>query len=173
MIPTYLERVLKGCSDVLMELDTECRFVTESGDRYKKTYYPVIDDAGHFDLKEKGVVDTYAEIQSHADSVDINRIIARLADGDVSVLEKHKGFFADVSEIPNNYAAFLQIKSDAELVFADLPVEIREQFNFDPGEFIASFGTEKFYNIFKSESAADEVVDNIVKESVADVEKSE
>lgn len=169
MIPTYLERVLKSCAEVLMEIDPESRFTSEPGDRYKKTYYPVIDDAGHFDLKEKGVVDTYAEIQSHADSVDINRIIARLADGDVSVLEKHKGFFADVSEIPNNYAAVLQRISDAELVFADLPVEIREQFNHDPGEFIASFGTEKFYNVFKSESAADEVV----KEVVEDVEKSE
>lgn len=134
MIPTYLEKVYPDM--ILSDIDWESKPKTCPGDRYEPIYSPVIDASGRFELKEKKEkIDVYSAIQSYKDSVDINRVIDRLKSGDTSDLNKWSGFFEDVSDLPDNLAAWLQMQSDAEIAFYDLPLEVREKFNHDPQQF--------------------------------------
>lgn len=151
--------------------DVKRDYVTESGSRLKKLYLSFIDDSGSLELRESGVENLYEYIQSFKDEVDLNNIIARFANGDVSALNKYKGFFADVSELPSTYAGFLDIQAKAGDIFAKLSPADREKFDFDVNKFIASFGTPEFLELFKADSPAE--IEPIVKEVIDNEQKSE
>lgn len=92
------------------------------------TYAPHFDETGHYELVEDGKINIYDEIQSHADSVDINILLKRYAEGDPEALSRAQGSFIDVTGMPQTYAEVLNIVNDAKQVFLKLPLEEREKY---------------------------------------------
>lgn len=115
------------------------RLISEPGSPVKQLYQPKYRDDGTWYLIEAGVHDLYAEIQSHAGSVDIHEILRRFAQGDVGALERIQGAYGDFTQMPTTFAEALNTMLAAEQYFLGLPVETRAQFNHDYRQFIAAF----------------------------------
>lgn len=120
------------------------RVFTKRGKRMKDTYSAVVNDNGSIDLVKDGVEDTYAYIQSFKDSVDLNLIMQRYANGDTSVLNKSPGMYGDFTQFPKTYAEALQAMINAENQFMALPLATREKFGCDVHKYIASIGTKEW-----------------------------
>lgn len=163
MIVSYIERVYdKDLTDVKRE------FKSCSGSRFARNYHGVVGDDGTISLVEDTPTDIYAEIQANAPSVDINLIVARfMKTGDPTLFERRKGFFMDVTELPETYADFLSVHNQAVDIFDALPVEDRKKFDFDVNKFIASFGTKEFLDVFESRMSSNK------SDSVSEVESGE
>lgn len=119
------------------------------GERFAKTYQPNIGSDGVLDLIEAEPFDLYESIQSHADSVDINLIISRFVNGDVSVLNRREPMYFDATEMPKTYAEMYQKVIDAHNYFEQLPLEVREKFGFSPETFFALIGTDEWNDKMK------------------------
>ena len=115
-----------------------------SGDPIKLLYGLEVDDKGVTDLVVKGKYDLYEFIQSHADSVDIHKILERFENGDVDALNKYQGYYADITDAPKTFAEALNTVIKAKDLFNSLPLEVRAKFDHSPEQFVASLGTKKF-----------------------------
>lgn len=119
------------------------------GERFVKTYQPNMGADGVLDLIEAEPFDLYESIQSHADSVDINLIISRFINGDVSVLNRREPMYFDATEMPKTYAEMYQKVIDAHNYFEQLPLEVREKFGHSPETFFALIGTDEWTDKMK------------------------
>lgn len=117
------------------------RIISNPGQRFKTVFSPAVDTkTGRLTLQETGKVDLYAEIQSHKDSVDIHTLIARYRNGETDVFMQRPGFYGDITEFPKTYAEMYDIMVKAENSFNALPVDVRREFDFDFGVYLASLG---------------------------------
>lgn len=98
------------------------------GSREVIVFTPKFDAKGNYDLVPAGKKNLYAEIQSHADSCDIHLIMERFASGEVDVLSKVQGFYADFADMPSTYQEILNAVIAGEQTFNSLPVEIKDKF---------------------------------------------
>lgn len=114
-----------------------CQIRSHPGTREKVVYTPQFDRHGHFELVESGKENLYEFIQSFKESVDINVILKRFANGDASALARRQGTYGDFTGMPNSYAEMLNRLTQAEDFFNNLPVETRAQFNHNFGEFVS------------------------------------
>lgn len=112
-----------------------------SGSRVKQLYSGRYDANGRVVLEEKGTEDLYAYIQSFADSVDINVILARFSNGDTEALSRAQGFYADVTDFPTNMADALNRISECEEMFKSLPLDVRQKFDCSFEQFLSQSGT--------------------------------
>lgn len=117
---------------------------SNSGSRFVVTYKPHYSDTGALDLIEDQKIDVYEQIQSFKESCDIKTILARFAAGDESALNRRLPYFGDFSEMPNSLAGYLQLLADAENTFAQLPADVRANFNNSPSEFFSAIGSPDF-----------------------------
>lgn len=99
------------------------------------------------EIVETGKSNLFEYIQSHADSVDITKILERCAlIQDYSMLNRMPTAFMDVTEMPKNLAdAYAQVQ-DAKNFFERMPVEIKEKYSNNFVEFISDIGTDRFNN---------------------------
>lgn len=102
---------------------------SRAGDRIQPEYVMVIKEDGTKTLEKSGCTDVQALINSHKDSVDINLIMARVKNGETDLLERAKGFYADVTELPCNLQDAMNLGLQGERFFDSLPPEIRENFS--------------------------------------------
>lgn len=118
---------------------------TDSGSRFKVKYSGRYDDEGRVVLDEVGVEDTYEYIQSFSDDVDINRIMEQFTrTGDDSLLNRVKGWYMDVSELPDNWPEVLNIINRGKEEFAKMPAEFKEMYGNDFARFAATFDPSVF-----------------------------
>lgn len=117
------------------------RFRCEVGSRTRKEYTPVYDRAGVWHLEESGINNDYLEIQSHAESCDINILMARYRLGETDVLQKVQGTYGDFTNIPTNYAELMNAKIQAENLFMSLHPDVREKYNNSVEQFMSEIGT--------------------------------
>ena len=141
-----------------------------SGDPIKLLYGLEVDDKGVTDLVVKGKFDLYEFIQSHADSVDIMKILERFENGDVDALNKYQGYYADITDAPKSFAEALNTVIKAKDLFYSLPLEVRAKFDYSPEQFVASLGTQKFVDAVGQKSPT---LSDPVEKPVEIVEKSE
>lgn len=137
------------------------KYVTPSGSKVKKIFAPKVEDDGSITLIESGKEDWYGYIQSFKDSVDIHVILKRAINGDISALNRVQGFYADVRDFPKTTAEMLQTMIDAERNFQQLPVEIKQNFDFDVNKFIAGIDKPDFLDklgIKKTEPIKEDIV---------------
>ncbi len=120
------------------QYDERQRINTHPGNPIKQLYVGSYNERGQLELKEDGTEDTYAFIQSFAESTDIHSILRRYENGEVDVLEKVQGFYGDITEMPHTYAEALQRIADSEKVFMSLPVDVRAKFGHSFSEFLAA-----------------------------------
>lgn len=120
------------------QFDDHARVHVDPGQRTKVMYSPVFDKNGVMHLQESGIHDLYAEIQSHADSVDIHVLLQRYQQGDIGALARVQGAYGDFTQMPQTFAEALNTMIAAEQYFMGLPVETRAMFGHDFHQFIAS-----------------------------------
>lgn len=118
-------------------------------------------------LVQCGERDIYPEIQSYAKSVDINEIVLRYQRGDLEVLAQRTGTYMDLTDMPTSYAELYQRVLDAEDMFNDLPLEVRQKFDHSFSKFFSQIGTTAWSEAMEliNESAAK--VEPVVTEPVA------
>lgn len=140
----------------------ECveRIPTETGKPEKPSFKMFVDEHGRRSLKENGVINVYEQIQSHRESCDIEYIMTRFANGDTSVLSKTQGVYGDFTNIPTSLNELQQRVMDAERLFYQQPLEIREKFEHNPSIFFSMIGTESFNKIMGIDAAKDNPIAN-------------
>lgn len=115
----------------------------EVGKRVHTEYQPVYDTRGQWHLEPAGQSNHYLEIQSHAESCDINIIMARYANGETDVLSKMQGVYGDFTQVPTNYADIMNAQIKAKALFMSLAPEVREKYGNSVEQFMASFSTKE------------------------------
>ncbi len=145
---------------------------TTSGSGMKDTYKMHVDPDGKRELKKSGEYNLYADIQSYKDSVSIDYILTRFVNGDETALSRAQGIYGDFTQMPTTMAELQQRVIDAEHLFNNLPLDIREQYNFSASEFFAQLDSDKTKAIFAppeevKESVAEEVVQSQLEKEVA------
>lgn len=147
------------------QFDKHQRTFCRAGSRKKKMFEPSFDDDGRFSLVESGEADLYDEIQSYKDSVDINVLLRKYQEGDLSVLERAQSMYGDFSNVPTSYSGMLNSMLQSRNVFDSLPVEIRARFDHSFEQFISAMDDPALFNrLVASESATEPTPDPDVKE---------
>ena len=72
-----------------------------AGSGIRSLYKKVVED-GKAVLRKVGQTDAQALINSYKDECDVNRIVARCAQGDYSALARVQGLYTDISGMPDN-----------------------------------------------------------------------
>ena len=141
------------------------KFYSNPGCRKKPNYKAKKDEKGRIVVAETGTFDDiYTYIQSFADSVDINVLIAKFRAGDDTALNQRVGAYLDTTDIPNNYRDILNMKLETEQLFNSLPVDIKQKFNNNVDEFIMEVGKDGFtekLNIAKKVEQVQKVANTI------------
>ena len=119
------------------QYDAHDRVTQNPGSRIKQLYTAKVDRDGVIDLCPSGTENIYDYIQSFRDSVDINVIIQRFANGDVNALNKVQGNYGDFTEFPKTYAEMLNVVIAGREYFDSLPVEIKAKFNHSFAEWLS------------------------------------
>lgn len=73
--------------------------------------------------------------QADTAEVDINRIMARVAKGQVVLGSDKQPFYGDVSDLGGLQEAIMK-KQEAEALFLQYPWDVREKFDNDPVKFV-------------------------------------
>ena len=115
---------------------TKNEVVSNPGNKMRTEYQLYYDENGSEDLKVIGETDTDLEIQSHAESVDIKTLINRYTNGDYTALERAKGFYADVANMPVNFAEVMNINIQGKQLFDQFPKEYKDLYGNDYQQFI-------------------------------------
>lgn len=100
------------------------------------------DANGRVVLEEKGKENLYDYIQSFRDSVDLNVILARFANGETDALSKAQGFYADVTDFPKSMADALNRINECEEMFKSLPLDVRQKFDCSFEQFLSQSGSD-------------------------------
>lgn len=112
--------------------------VSVSGEKDRPNYKPKYNSNGSYELVQDGVFHSYDDIQAWSPMCDMGQIIERyIRTGDESLLARRAAFYADVTNLPQNYAELHNILADADRVFESLPLELREAFGNSPAKFYA------------------------------------
>lgn len=147
-----------------------------AGSRIKQLYAGRYDANGRVVLEESGTEDLYEYIQSFADSVDINVILARFANGDTQALSRAQGFYADVTDFPSNMADALNRINQAEEMFKSLPLDVRQKFDCSFEQFLSQSGSNEWFEKMGMSGSVDnipQVESPVVKEMKQEVKESE
>lgn len=139
------------------QFDEHDRVFSDPGSPERIEYRGYYNEKGDVELEAIGKTNIYDEIQSHADSVDIKCIMNKYRCGDLEVLNKVKGFYADVTDMPKNFREFLNIAIDAEAHFNELPVDIKEKFGNSFQKYLISVGSQDWFDNLGFRS--DEIID--------------
>lgn len=143
---------------------------TESGSDVKVIYSSKVNDDGTIELVPSGKEDWQSYIESFAGTVDINYIIARYQNGDMTALNQRNGVFGDFTQMPKTYAEMLQIQINAKDAFDRLPVDVKEKFHNDFNQYLASAGTEEWLDklgidmnnyVVKEEKVSDNIQEEV------------
>lgn len=129
----------------------------------------LVDRDGQRDLEVVGKTDFYQYIQSHKDSVDINVLLARYQQGDLSALERVKGQYLDISEAPKSLAEMYSFVSNASEFFNKLPLDVRKEYDFNPASFIADIGSDRWNELMTPKKEDAFVVEPVLKPAVDSV----
>lgn len=136
---------------------------SEPGNPIKVIFSPIVNPDGTITLKESGKQNLQEYIDSFASECDINVLIARFVNGDISALNQRQGFYGDFTQMPKTYAEFLQVQIDSKKYFDSLPVEIKHKFNDDCNQFLAQAGSKEWFEIMSVMTGSDSSSDLVIE----------
>ena len=113
------------------QYDSRERFYTSIGDPVVETYTGRYDKNGDLQLVKTGTENLYDKIQAEAAACDMDNILRRFANGDISVLSQSQGVYADVAGAPMHFTDALNMVRSVEDAFSQLPSDEREKFDND------------------------------------------
>lgn len=119
-------------------------FVSSPGDLFHVRLSPRVLEDGKITLVESGKDNIKDMINSFRDSTDMSFILQRLAVGDTSVLSQRPVMYGDFTQMPTTYAEALQLVIDARREFNALPLDVKNSFNNDYRQYLASAGTPEW-----------------------------
>lgn len=131
---------------------------TKVGSPLHQEFESSFDEKGRIVLTPVNPQNKYLEIQSFADSVDINILIAKYEAGDETALNRVQGYYGDFSNLPDNIHDIYNLIQRARQDFDGLDVGIRNQFDNSFEQYLFSVGTEDWFNKMK--------IDQPIKEEV-------
>lgn len=114
-----------------------------SGNRMEPQYAERYDENGKAYLEKVGEVDTYEKIQSYRDECDVMAILSRYAAGDETALAA-PGWYIDTSKLPSTYTEYMNMMNEQREKFDQLPLSIRNKFNNNFNEYMATAGEESW-----------------------------
>lgn len=133
------------------QYDPHTSVFEDPGSAYRTTYSSRVDADGEVILEESGSEDLYSYIQSHRDSCDINVLLSRYNNGDVSVLNQRVGSYGDFTQFPKTFADTLNFMIKGEEYFDSLDLDLKRKFDFSFEKFVATMDDmEKFNSIMDS-----------------------
>lgn len=106
------------------------------------------DKKGVMELEIVGQSDLQDYINSHADSVDINKMLERYQSGDVSALDRVKASYLDLLGAPKTLAEMYSFVANTSAYFDTLPLEVRKEYDFNVSNFVADIGSEHYMKLF-------------------------
>lgn len=148
------------------------RVTSEPGSPIKKQYQGRIDKNGNIVVESKGEFNLYAYINSFADSVDINVLLARFANGDKNALLQRAADYFDVSKIPTNIADIINLVNDGKHLFDSLPVDVKKSFDNSFNKFIVTADTDEWYRIMSQSPNEIEKNKVLASKEAAEVNKA-
>lgn len=134
------------------------------GEKMQPVWDLVIDSKGKEVVKQVGETDLHAAIQAEYASVNLDMILARFDAGDATALERAKGFYADVSELPVKLQDVLNMNYEAEKFFNSLPVEVKKIYGNNYRVFIND--PQKLVDFMSNEPVIDKEDEKVEKEEV-------
>lgn len=114
-----------------------------AGSITENQYAERYDERGVAYLEKVGEINTYEKIQSYKDECDVMSILSRYAAGDETVLA-NPGWYIDTSKMPATYTEYLNMMNEQREKFETLPLEIRQKFNNNFNEYMATAGEESW-----------------------------
>lgn len=115
----------------ITQYDSRDRFYTSIGNPIVETFTGRYDKNGDLQLVSTGSENLYDKIQAEAAACDMDNILRRFANGDISVLSQVQGVYADVADAPMHFTDALNMVRSVEDSFAQLSAEEREKFDND------------------------------------------
>lgn len=140
-------------------------FITCCGVRMKTIYKPRVLKDGTIKLVPSEKVDLLAEIQSFAPMCDISYILNRIKLGDDSVLRQTPGMYGDFTGMPSTLAEVMQLRIDAEDIFRQLPLDVRNKFDNSFDRFFATMGSKEWNEYMTKPASSSDEVKPIEKEA--------
>lgn len=135
------------------------------GSRYQTLYRSIVKPNGSIELVEDGVKDIQEEIDSWYEVTDMSYIIKQMQLGNMDVLNKEPGYYADITKMPKDMIEAMQMMIDAKTEFYKLDLDVRNQFNNDFMQWLAQAGTEDW----SKKMWPDKFVESVKEEVSADV----
>ncbi|QCS36240.1 minor capsid protein [Capybara microvirus Cap1_SP_168] len=122
--------------------------ITNPGTEFRNDYQAHYDEDGVLVTVKVGETNIYQMIQSYADSVDIHILLEQFGSGYAEALNRFEGFYADISELPDNYVGMLNTIETTRSYFDKLPADIRSKFNNDFSQFLVASQQPDFLSNF-------------------------
>lgn len=113
------------------QYDSRPRYYTSIGNPIVDTFSGRYDKNGDLQLVKTGTENLYDKIQAEAAACDMDNILRRFANGDISVLSQSQGVYADVADAPMHFTDALNMVRSVEDAFGKLPAEDREKYDND------------------------------------------
>lgn len=110
----------------------------------KQNYEVVVLPDGSFNLIESDKTDLQEYIDSFAESVSIEHIMAMCAAGDTSVLSKTQGAYLDTTVMPKTYRDMLDTVINGRAKFDALPVDVKQKFDNDFQKWFSDAGSPEW-----------------------------
>ncbi len=115
----------------MTQFDSRPRFYTSIGNPIVETFTGRYDKNGDLQLVKTGTENLYDKIQAEAAACDMDNILRRFANGDISVLSQSQGVYADVADAPMHFTDALNMVRSVEDAFNLMPAEEREKYDND------------------------------------------
>lgn len=151
----------------------EVKMVPNSpGNAIEKTYVQRYKKDGTPYLEESGTKNNVEIVRSFKDVCDYEKIIKRYRQtGDISLLQRSKGVYADMSDFPDSLIEAYDVIQRAQNVFYTLPVETKEFYGNSFSRFLADFGSENWLKAFGIDTVVKN--DEIITESEVKTDAAE
>lgn len=122
----------------------EHSFVSNCGKKTSNIYKQEFSNNGKRSLIICGQSPTYDKIQTFAEDCNIYKIVSRYVGGDVSVIDKNKGFYADITSLPKTFDEFHNKVVEGQNIFNGLPTDLKQRFGNSINEFMHSIYDDTF-----------------------------
>lgn len=110
------------------------------------------DKQGRTRLVQIDTKDVYKEIQTYKDDTNIYSIIEKCGGiENLSKLDSNKGFFADISDFPDNINDYHNMEDECRYKFSGLPIEIKNKFDNDYNVFMTSLYNGTFDSLLNKD----------------------
>lgn len=115
---------------------------TPSGDKIQYEHREEIDKNGKRKLIKDVAINIYDKIQASREQCEIETILRKATEGDMSVLSMVNGNYIDVTDAPSSLAEAQQFVIRAKTEFDSLPEETKKKFDNNAEMYVAQYGTK-------------------------------